>query len=108
MASNVPSGVEFCTVTSKGQIVIPKDLRLKADFKENDKLACFESQGFIVLKKVDLPNFKNDFEEALHRISTGHEAKVRDYHTDMMPQVRELHKKSQSPTPSKANPAGRG
>ncbi len=105
MASNVPSGVEFCTVTSKGQIVIPKDLRVKADLKENDKLACFESQGFIVLKKVDLPNFKNDFEEALHRISTGHAAQVRDYHTDVMAQVRELHKKSQA---GRGSTAGKG
>ncbi len=96
MASDAPTGVEFCTVTSKGQIVIPKDLRNRAGLRENDKLACFESQGFIVLKKVGMPDFKADFEEALHRVSSSHEAQARNYHSDIMEQVRELHKKAQA------------
>ncbi|MFA6048759.1 MAG: AbrB/MazE/SpoVT family DNA-binding domain-containing protein [Candidatus Micrarchaeia archaeon] len=96
MVSENPTGVEFCTVTSKGQIVIPKDLRDRAGLRENDKLACFESQGFIVLKKVGMPDFKSDFEEALHRVSTSHEAQARNYHSDMIVQVKELHKQAQA------------
>jgi antitoxin PrlF len=64
------------TVDSKGQIVLPKELREKAKIKHNDKLAVFNFQRdnevcFIVMLKVDAledtvkdllgPVFKNVF-----------------------------------------------
>lgn len=59
---NESNNLEFCSVTAKGQIVIPKALRALLGINENDKLACFSSGGFLVLKKVDAPDFKAEFE----------------------------------------------
>ena len=82
---------EFTTVTSKGQIVIPKQVRDRAGLKVNDKLACFFSEGFVVLRKVETPDFKSEFEGSVvkkARISQD------DAFVDIMPKVRDLHKDS--------------
>jgi AbrB family looped-hinge helix DNA binding protein len=60
----MPNGNESCkidavvTVDAKGQIVLPKDLRVKADISANDKLAVIavEREGnvcCIVMVKAD-------------------------------------------------------
>jgi antitoxin PrlF len=70
------------TVDSKGQIVLPKELREKAKIKHNDKLAVFNFQRdnevcFIVMLKVDAledtvkdllgPVFKNVFQTEVEK-----------------------------------------
>ena len=64
-------------ISSKGQIVIPKDMR--AGFKEGEKLLIIKDKGRLILKKATSTdeNFKEDLEfarrteEALKRIEAG-------------------------------------
>ncbi|KYC52857.1 MAG: SpoVT / AbrB like domain protein [Candidatus Methanofastidiosum methylothiophilum] len=43
----------FTRVSSKGQIVIPKDIRENLDIQEGDLLAAVSEENFIILKKVN-------------------------------------------------------
>jgi len=56
--------IETTTISSKGQIVIPSNMR--GDFKEGDKLLIIKDKGTILLKKAnDLDEkFKEDLEFA--------------------------------------------
>ena len=64
-------------ISSKGQIVIPKDMR--AGFKEGEKLLIIKYKDRLILKKATSTdeNFKEDLEfakrteEALKRIEAG-------------------------------------
>jgi len=44
---------EFTRVSSKGQIVIPKDIRDNLNIQEGDLLAAVSEENFIILKKID-------------------------------------------------------
>jgi AbrB family looped-hinge helix DNA binding protein len=37
--------MEVAKVTSKGQITIPRDIRIKMDLKKGDKIVIFEENG---------------------------------------------------------------
>lgn len=47
-----PKG-DFTRVSSKGQIVIPKDIRESLNIHEGDLLAAVSEENFIILKKID-------------------------------------------------------
>ena len=56
------------TLTSKGQITIPKELREKLDLKKGDKLVLVEEEGNIILRKVSLEDVRK---RALENYQSG-------------------------------------
>ena len=50
--------IDITTVSSKGQIVIPKDVREKAGLYKNDKLLILSEDGKIVLEKISKKDTK--------------------------------------------------
>ncbi len=58
---------EFTRVSSKGQIVIPKDIRDNLDIQEGDLLAAVSEENFIILKKVN-PKITREEKVLLKRI----------------------------------------
>ena len=56
------------TLTSKGQITIPKELREKLDLKQGDKLVLVEEDGNIILRKVSLEEIR---QQALENYESG-------------------------------------
>lgn len=52
--------IEVTSMSSRGQIVIPKEIRNRMDLDANDKFIVYEDDDTIVLKKIKKPN-KNDF-----------------------------------------------
>ncbi len=56
------------TLTSKGQITIPKELREKLDLKKGDKLVLVEEEGNIILRKVSLEEVRK---QALENYESG-------------------------------------
>ena len=69
--------IDITRISSKGQIVIP--LEMRKDFKEGDKLLIIKNQNQIIIKKADDSdeNFKEDLEfarrteEAYREIENG-------------------------------------
>ena len=56
------------TLTSKGQVTIPKDLREKLDLQKGDKLVLVEDNGNIILRKVSLEEVR---QQALENYESG-------------------------------------
>ncbi|MBS3765545.1 AbrB/MazE/SpoVT family DNA-binding domain-containing protein [Candidatus Bipolaricaulota bacterium] len=56
------------TLTSKGQVTIPKELREKLDLRKGDKLVLVEEDGNIILRKVLLEEVRR---QALERYESG-------------------------------------
>ena len=60
-------GVEVLTVSSKGQVVLPVDMRNALSIKPGDKLAAYVSDELIMLKVLHRPSveeFKARLDEA--------------------------------------------
>jgi|TergutMp193P3_1026864.scaffolds.fasta_scaffold21334_5 AbrB family looped-hinge helix DNA binding protein len=54
--------MEIAKVTSKGQVTIPRDIRVKMDLKKGDKILFFEENGKYFLQNsasIALKNFQN-------------------------------------------------
>jgi antitoxin PrlF len=54
--------MEVAKVTSKGQVTIPRDIRVKMDLKKGDKILFFEENGKYFLQNsasIALKNFQN-------------------------------------------------
>lgn len=60
--------VNVLTVSSKGQIVLPAEIRKNLSINSGDKLAVFASNDIIMLKVVKIPTVE-DFEMKLDIVS---------------------------------------
>ena len=56
------------TLTSKGQITIPKENREKLGLKKGDKLVLIEKDGNVILRKVSLEEIR---QKALENYESG-------------------------------------
>ena len=55
--------LELTKMSSKGQVVIPKDIRDESHFKSGETFVVFGKGDTVVLKKVEMPSAKETFEE---------------------------------------------
>lgn len=55
--------VKITKLSSKGQVVIPREIRKKMKLEEGSMLTVFETEDSICLKKIELPEIKS-WEEA--------------------------------------------
>ncbi len=53
------SEVEFTRLSSKGQVVIPQDIRQELHLKEGAPFAVIAQQDTILLKKMEMPRIKS-------------------------------------------------
>lgn len=54
--------IDIVTVASRGQVIIPSDIRKELDIKEEEKLLMCEMEGSILFKKVGIKE-KKDLEK---------------------------------------------
>ncbi|MDP3766171.1 MAG: AbrB/MazE/SpoVT family DNA-binding domain-containing protein [Nanoarchaeota archaeon] len=60
---------ELVKMSSKGQIVVPKELREELNLETGTSFVIFGKEDTLVLKKVDLPSAKEAFER-IHKWGT--------------------------------------
>lgn len=53
---------ELVKMSPKGQLVVPKEIRVKEKFQPSDRFVAFDVKGGILFKKVKIPNVKVEFE----------------------------------------------
>ncbi len=53
---------ELVKMSPKGQLVVPKEIRLSEAFKPSDRFVAFGVKGGVLFKKIALPEVKADFE----------------------------------------------
>ncbi|MET0785480.1 MAG: AbrB/MazE/SpoVT family DNA-binding domain-containing protein [Paenisporosarcina sp.] len=56
--------MEIAKMTSKGQVTIPKSIRMVLDVHEGDRLTFIEEDGFVIMTKANL-KYLNELEEIL-------------------------------------------
>ena len=56
--------IKVLTLSTKGQLVLPNDLRKNLSLEPGDKIIAYWSNDSIVLKKLELPS-DNDFEKEI-------------------------------------------
>ena len=58
--------LEITSMSSRGQVVIPLDIREQLELKEGEKFVVVGEDDTIILKKVAMPSFKN-FDKLLRK-----------------------------------------
>ena len=51
--------LEITSMSSRGQVVIPLDIREQLGLKEGEKFVVVGEDDTVILKKVTMPSFKN-------------------------------------------------
>lgn len=67
--------VEVAKISSKGQVVIPSHIRQELGLEEGSQLAISKVDNFVVLKKVDIKDLKEEFRK-LTEIGSKHAKKI--------------------------------
>jgi len=49
--------IEITSISSRGQVVIPQNLRNKMNIREGEKFVVIGEDNTIVLKKLEMPSF---------------------------------------------------
>lgn len=52
--------IDLTKISTKGQVVIPNDIRKKLDINSGDTLQIEEVNGLIVLKRIKLSSLKHE------------------------------------------------
>ena len=60
---------ELVKMSPKGQLVVPRDIRIKEKFKPSDRFVAFEIKGGVLFKRVNIPDVKVEFESLSREIS---------------------------------------
>ncbi|KYK24614.1 hypothetical protein AYK26_03500 [Euryarchaeota archaeon SM23-78] len=58
--------IEVTSMSSRGQVVIPQDIREQLGFKEGEKFVVIGADDTVVLKRISMPSFK-DFDKLLQK-----------------------------------------
>jgi len=58
--------IEITSMSSRGQVVIPQDVREQLGLREGEKFIVLGDDGTILLKKIEMPSFK-DFDKLLKK-----------------------------------------
>lgn len=53
---------ELVKMSSKGQLVVPREIRQNEKFKPSDRFVAFGVRGGVLFKKIALPQVKLEFE----------------------------------------------
>ncbi len=59
---------EITTMSEKGQVVIPQDLREYLGIKPKTKLLVFVMEDSIIMKKLDVPDVKKEWNRIFQRM----------------------------------------
>ena len=66
---------EVTKISTKGQVVIPSDIRKELGLDIGSSVLVTKMQDFVLLKKIDIPDVKKEFER-LTRWGTKHAKKM--------------------------------
>lgn len=59
---------EITTMSEKGQVVIPLDLRKHLGIKPKTRFIVFAIEGNIVMRKLDIPDVRKEWNDIFQRV----------------------------------------
>ncbi len=66
---------ELVKMSTKGQLVVPKDIREKEKFRTSDRFVAFGVKGGVLFKRVSIPDIKIEMKSLSKDISKHFEEK---------------------------------
>ena len=60
---------ELVKMSPKGQLVVPREIRMKEKFQPSDRFVAFEVKGGVLFKKVSIPDMRPEFESLSKEIA---------------------------------------
>ena len=60
---------ELVKMSPKGQLVVPREIRTKENFKPSDRFVAFGVKDGVLFKKVDIPDVRAGFESLSKEIA---------------------------------------
>ncbi len=70
---------ELVKMSPKGQLVVPREIRLKERFKPSDRFIAFDVKGGVLFKKINIPDVRMEFESLSRDIANKFkESKVKE------------------------------
>ncbi len=86
---------EITTMSEKGQVVIPQDLRKHLGIKPRTRFIVFAIDGNIVMRKLDLPDVKKEWSNIFRRMDKkGLKLGEADVVSEIKSHRKEKHKKA--------------
>ncbi len=60
---------ELVKMSMKGQLVVPKEIRIKEKFQSSDRFVAFAVNEGVLFKRVEIPDVKIEFESLSKEIA---------------------------------------
>jgi len=79
---------EIATVGTKGQVVIPQQLRKELGIKPKTKLAIFTRGGKLVATKVEAPTVENELEDLFREIDRRYKGRRRPTESEILKEIQ--------------------
>jgi AbrB family looped-hinge helix DNA binding protein len=80
---------EIAIVGTKGQIVIPQQLREKLKIKPKTKLALYSRGDKIVVTKLEIPPLSGDLKELFIQVDKSREGRSRPTEREILKEIQE-------------------
>ena len=87
--------IDVVTISSKGQVVIPKKLREDAGLFEQDEVLMLSDQGKIIIEKISREKARKDLRNFLEVIGNRTE-KINIGEEDIEKEIREMRNEKKS------------
>lgn len=70
---------ELVKMSPKGQLVVPREIRIKEKFRPSDRFVAFDVRGGVLFKKINIPDVRMEFESLSKEIASKFkESKVKE------------------------------
>ena len=60
---------DLVKMSPKGQLVVPREIRVKENFRPSDRFVAFGVKGGVLFKRVNIPDVKVEFESLSKEIA---------------------------------------
>ena len=69
---------ELVKMSPKGQLVVPRGIRIKERFQPSDRFVALGVKGGVLFKRVNMPDVKVEFESLSREIAKQFKKKVKE------------------------------
>jgi AbrB family looped-hinge helix DNA binding protein len=87
---------EIATVGTKGQVVIPLQIRKELGIRPKTKLAMYSKRGRLVAAKVEAPTLDDELEELFREIDQRYDGKKRPTENEILAEIQAYRREKRS------------